>query len=99
MPSYEEMRKLFDKSDKEWKEREERRNQARLEELEKMGLKPFDKSQIPPQRCDHPNTMENSTATFVWIVAMIVSVLFKGGWVLCILETIIWFRFVTRYKK
>lgn len=45
---------------------------------------------------DHPSTMENGTATFLWAVAMIVSLLFNGGWVLCILETIIWWRFISR---
>jgi hypothetical protein len=47
---------------------------------------------------DHPNTMENGTATFLWIVVMIISILFKGGWVLCILETIIWWKFITRHN-
>lgn len=48
---------------------------------------------------DHPNTMENSTATIVWIVVMVISLLFKGGWALCILETIIWWKFITRHKE
>lgn len=98
MPSYDEMRIILDKIEKERNEREERRCQARLKELEDMGLKPFDPNQCPKQRCDHPNTMEDSTATVVWVVAMIVSLLFKGGWILCILETIVWWRFITRYK-
>ena len=96
---YEDYRRIFDKVDKEWEDRKERQHQARLEELEKMGLKPFDSSQYPKQRCDHPNTMEDSTATFLWIISMIVSILFKGGWFLCIIETIIWLKFVTRYSK
>jgi hypothetical protein len=99
MPSYEEMRKIFDKVEAERKEREERRYQERLKDLEKKGLKPFDVSRVPRERCDHPNTMENSTATLIWIVSMIVSMLFKGGWVLCIIETIIWLKFITRYSK
>lgn len=49
--------------------------------------------------CDHPSTMENSTATVLWIVAMIASLLFKGGWVLCILETVAWWKFITRHNK
>ena len=98
MPTYKEMREILDKSDKEWKERQERRHQARLKELEEMGLKPFDESQVPPERCDHPNTIEDSTATFFWIVGMVISLLFKGGWILCIIETIIWLKFITRYK-
>ena len=49
--------------------------------------------------CDRPGTMENSTATFIWIVSMIISALFKGGWVLCILETIAWWKFITRHNN
>lgn len=99
MPTYKEMRELFDKSDKERKEQRERWNQDLLKELEKQGAKPFDYSKIPPKRCDHPNTMEDSTATIVWLVAMFISLLFKGGLILCIIETIIWLKFITRYKK
>lgn len=99
MPSYEEMRKILDKVDEEFKERDRKRAENRLKELEKMGLKPFDSSQHPKQRCDHPNTMEDSTATILWIVVMIISLLFKGGWVLCILETLIWFKFIARYSE
>lgn len=49
--------------------------------------------------CDHPNTPENSTVTIFWIVGMIISLLFKGGWALCILETIAWWKFITRHKN
>lgn len=48
--------------------------------------------------CDHPSTMENGTATILWIGAMVVSLLFKGGWALCIFETIVWWKFITRHK-
>lgn len=49
--------------------------------------------------CDHPNTPENSTVTIFWIVGMIISLLFKGGWALCILETIAWWKFITRHNR
>jgi hypothetical protein len=99
MPTYEEMRELRQKREREREEFNKKREEMRIKELEAKGIKPFDISQVPPQRCDHPNTMEDSTATIVWIVAMIISLLFKGGWALCILETIIWLKFITRYKK
>ena len=99
MPSYEEMRKFLDKIGEEAKERDKRRDEERLKRLKDMGLKPFDESQIPPKRCDHPNTIEDGTATVFWIVGIIISLLFKGGWVLCIIETVAWWKFITRYKK
>ncbi len=48
---------------------------------------------------DPPNTISNGTAVFIYIVAMCVSLLFKGGWALCILETIILYKHLTRHKK
>lgn len=102
MPSYEEISAIFDKVDKEIKERheqEEREWQKEIERRRTNGEKIIGPSSgpAPKQRCDHPNTPEDSTATIMWIVAMVISLLFKGGWVLCIVETIIWFKFISRY--
>lgn len=99
MPTYEEMRELRKRREKEEDEFKRKREEMRLKELEAKGLKPFDTSQVPPKRCDHPNTIEDSSATILWIVAMIISLLFKGGWFLCIIETVVWLKFITRYKK
>jgi hypothetical protein len=99
MLSYEDYRKIFDEVDKKFKEREEKQDKERLEELAKKGIFPPDPSTYQKKYCDHPNTMENSTATIFWIVGMIVSLLFKGGWALCILETVAWWKFITRHNK
>lgn len=99
MLSYEDQKKIFDEVNKKFEEEEDKREQERLKELEKRGIVPPDSSTYPKKYCDHPNTMENGTATFFWIVAMIISILFKGGWVLCILETITWWKFITRHNK
>ena len=98
MPSYDEMKKILGEVDRKFEERDRRRAEDRRKELDKMGLKPFeaDKSQ---KYCDHPNTMENSTATLFWVIGMIISLLFNYGWVLCIIETIIWFKFITRHSR
>lgn len=49
--------------------------------------------------CDHPNSLENSEATIIWIVVMIVSSLFKGNWMMWIFATIAWYKYITRHKK
>lgn len=67
MPTMEEMRKYTEKSKKEREEFEKKLEELRLKELEAKGIKPFDESSVPLKRCDHPNTMEDSTATVVWI--------------------------------
>ena len=77
------------------KEHEEQMKQVRKLQSERCG----NKNDNFHGQCDHPNTMENSTATFLWVVVMVVSILFKGGWILCVLETIIWWKFITRHNK
>lgn len=99
MPTVEEMRKYTEKYKKEREEFNKQLEESRLKDLEKKGIKPFDESQIPKKYCDHPNTMENSTATVLWIVVMLVASIFKGNWVIWIVATIIWLKFITRHKK
>lgn len=50
--------------------------------------------------CDHPNTIENSTATVFWLVGLGVSALFgPAGLALGALETVAWWKHITRHKK
>ena len=74
---------------------EEERAREQQEYLKKHGLSPEDFRKT----YDHPNTMENSTATILWLVSMGVSALFVGGIILWIPETILWWKFITRHKK
>lgn len=99
MPTIEEMREYQEKHKKDREGFEKHLNELRLEELEKKGLKPFDESQVSKKRCDHPSTMENGTATLFWIVAMVVGSIFKGNWVIWIVATVIWAKFITRHDK
>ena len=82
---------------REAEERKRAEEAARLRELKRQREENLPHDQRFHGWCEHPNTIENSTATFFWIVAMGVSILFKGGWILCILETVIWFKFITRH--
>jgi hypothetical protein len=99
MLSYEDQRKIFDEVDKKFKEREERLDRERLEELAKKGIVPPDPNTFPKKYCDHPNTMENSTATFFYIIAMLVGSIFKGNWIIWIIATVVWAKFITRHDK
>lgn len=98
MSSYEEMRAILDEVKRESKERAERKAEERRKELESMGITPIHIDES--KKCyDHPNTMENSTATFFWIVVMIVGVIFKDRWMIWIIATVIWAKFITRHGK
>lgn len=99
MPTYEEMNEWREKWKKEREEFEKELDEMRRKEWEEKGIKPFDMSTVPPERCDHPNTMEDSTATVLWIVVMLVGSIFKGNWVIWIIATVVWAKFITRYKK
>jgi hypothetical protein len=43
--------------------------------------------------------MENGTATFFYIIAMLVGSIFKGNWAIWIIATVIWVKFITRHDK
>jgi hypothetical protein len=96
MPSYEEMRKILDEVDKKFEEREKQRAQEREEELKKMGVEPV---KAPKKHIDHPNTMENSTATVLWIASLVVGSIFKRAWLIWVVSTLIWFKFITRHNS
>lgn len=98
MLSYDERSKIIQDAKKTHEEAEQKRVDAWLEECKKNGVVPPDQKTYPKQRCDHPNTMEDNTATIVWIVVMIVGSIFKGNWVIWIIATVIWWRFISRYK-
>lgn len=68
--------------------------------IKEKRAKPIDRK---PNRfhgdCDHPSTIENGTATFFWIVSLLVGAIFKGGWSIWVVSTIIWWKFITRHNK
>ena len=47
---------------------------------------------------DHPSTMENSTATFFYIIIMLVGTIFIDRLLIWVMASIIYFRFINRYK-
>ena len=55
-------------------------------------------AQNPFENYDHPNSLENDEATIIWIVVMAVATIFKGNWIIWILATIIWRKYITRHK-
>lgn len=55
-------------------------------------------SQDPFENCDHPNSLENSEATIIWIVVMVIGSIFNGNWIIWIIATIIWRKYITRHK-
>lgn len=98
MPSYEEIRKIFDEVDKKFEEREKQLEEERRKEIESKGMIYINGQTPNKKHYDHPNTMENSTATFFWIASLVVGALFKGAWAIWVVSTIIWLKFITRHN-
>ena len=95
----EELEEMKKRMRNEREERNQRLDEARRKELEAKGIKPFNESNVPQKHCDHPNTIENSTATVFWVIVMLVGSIFKGNWVIWIIATVIWARFITRHDR
>ena len=71
-------------------------------EVEERKQKEYEKS-LKGAECsyvysDTVNSLENSEATIIWIVVMLVSALFKDGWIMWIVATIMWLSHICRYK-
>jgi hypothetical protein len=79
------------KKDKEDQEREAERERIR------MGL-PENRPQ-KKEYIDNPYTMEDGTATFLYIVVMILGTLFQDRMLIYVAATVIWLKFVTRHGK
>ena len=98
-PKWEEFRESFEKIKRE----QEEADQIRHEEWEKEfvqrgGTLPEKHEDKFHGDCDSPYTMENGTATLFWIVIMAVGSIFKNNWIIWIVATIIWWKFITRHK-
>lgn len=92
----------WQKCEKEWEEsrRQELIRDGHIPQWDEHGSSTHpDKDKDFYGDCDHPSTIENGTATILWIVAVFVSLFFKGGWVLCVLETVAWWKHITRHNK
>lgn len=84
----------------EWHKKNE---ELRKQELAKKGFvmqeSSADKKDNFHGDCDHPNTMESGSAIILYIITMVGGSIFNDRWIIWILATIIFFKFITRHKK
>ena len=73
------------------KERDIKREQEKIAKND--DIKDFFKN------CDHPDSLENDEATILWVVVMAVATIFRINWLIWIIATIIWRRYITRHKR
>lgn len=81
-----------------FEERQAKREQERLQRIKEKEerQKRFDEKIA---RSDHPNTMDNGTATFFWVVIMIIAAIFKDRWLIWIFATVVWLLHITRHER
>ena len=98
-PQWEELSESFEMIHKEQEEAERRRHEEWEKEFVRRGGTLPEKQEYKFHGdCDSPYTMENSTATFLWIIIMGVGSIFKCNLVIWIVSTVIWWKFITRHK-
>lgn len=56
---------------------------------------------VPPKKpqYDSPYAMEDSTATFLYVAAMIIGTLFQQRILVYITATVIWWKYITRHEE
>lgn len=84
------------------REDEAREKAARLEwERQQRITAGYPADPVPEKKpkYDSPYAMENSTATFLYIVAMIVGTLFQDRIIVYAVATVIWWKYITRHKE
>lgn len=78
-------------------------DEKREKELREMGIEMYKHDPSFPSGihgyCDAPGTMDNGTATFFWVVSLVVGAIFKGNWVIWIISTLIWINHITRHSR
>ena len=77
-------------------------DEVRRQELKKQGIiieEKKDKERKFHGDCDSPYTMENSTATILYIITMVGGSIFTDRILIWIFATIIWFNHISRHWK
>lgn len=102
MRTLEDYKKIADENKKKKDKLHEECEEARRKELEKQGIivdSSGDKKEKFHGDCDHPNTMENGTAVFLYVIVMIIGAIFNDRWLIWIVATAVFLKFITRHKK
>lgn len=98
-----EMRQFHAELRKRRAEEARKADEKREKELRERGIEMYKHDPSLPSGhygyCDAPGTMDNGTATFFWVVSLVVGAIFKGNWVIWIISTLIWINHITRHSR
>ena len=69
------------------------------EELQRVGIDSAEQTRGDPIHFDHPDSMTNGQATAWYILIMAIGLIFNARWIIWIVASIIYFRFITRHNR
>ena len=98
MMSFEECQEWGRKRQQEKEELNTRMSKIRDDELRKNGIDPEAYKNIKP-KYDHPSMPEDGFVTFLYIAAMIGSLIFKDFWIVWMGLTAAYGKFITRHDN
>ena len=81
-----------------FEEREAKREQERLQRIKEREERQR-KYEESIAYMDHPNTMDDGTATFFYIAIMLIAIIFKERWFIWIAATIRYVFHMTRHER
>ena len=102
MMSFEECQEWGRRMRAEKEEFEKKQMEIRRNEFIKKGINPDSCNPIPqkkPWEYDHPSTPNDGFVTFLYIVGMIGSLIFKDFWIPWIILSIAYGKFITRHDN
>jgi hypothetical protein len=80
------------------KEIEAMKTKNRKEELRKQGVN-LNAQKYEQPKYDSLYTLENGSATVLWLIVAIGGLIFNDGWMLSLIATIVWFNYITRHMN
>lgn len=98
MMSFEECQEMGRRIREEEQKRNRRMETIRKDQLIKRGISVDNKKTTKP-KYDHPSTPDDGFVTFVYIAAMIGSLIFKSFWMIWIVLSVAYGMFITRHDN
>ena len=102
MRNFEDYKRMADENKIKMDKLHEECEEVRRKELEKQGIiidSNANKQKNIHGDCDHPDAMGYGTAIILYIVAMLIGAIFKDRWLIWLVVTGIFLKFITRHTK
>ncbi len=85
-----------------WKQCSEKKKQEKerqRQELIEQRTGPEETSRHRRVEWDNPNSLNNIEATIFWLIVAVGALFFVDGWMLSVLSTFVWWKYITRHYR